>query len=83
MNSQTTIHNHLQLQHVLHMGLMDARYEYIMDQKRERDAGFFEALSLTDLKPGAKVKIRRGDCDITLRCKEVSADTCEWEKVRV
>lgn len=79
--SQTTIMNHLSLRHVLTMGNPHARYQYILDPEREKDQGFFKALALKDLEPGVEIKIRRGDFDVTQRCKNVGAETADWEKV--
>jgi hypothetical protein len=81
VDSQTTIQNHLQLQHTLQMGLKDARTDYSLTH--EKDADFFEALTKVDLTKGTKIRFRRGDCNITLRCMRVGAEICEWEKVRV
>lgn len=82
MNSQTTIQNHLQLQHVLHQGISHAPAMYILNRENKRDAEFFEKLARTDLEPGIEIQIRRGDFDIRMKCVSVGTDICEWEKVR-
>lgn len=80
MSSQTTIQNHLQLQHVLHQGISGAPVMYILT--KERDADFFKKLARADLEPGVVIQIRRGVFDIRMKCVSVGADICEWEKVR-
>lgn len=80
MDSQTTIQNHITMQHTLLMGIPQARDEYLMNPVKDRD--FFKALRDVDLEMGAKVKLRRGDFDMTLQCKRIGVDICQWEKVR-
>lgn len=80
-NKQTTIMNHLSLRHILTMGNPHARYQYILDPEKGMDAGFFKALAKKNLKPGIRVKIRRGDFDIILKCKDVGTETCRWMKL--
>lgn len=82
MNSQTTIQNHLQLQHVLHQGITGAPATYILNRENLRDAEFFKKLAKTDLATGTVIQIHRGSFDIRMKCVSVGADICEWEKVR-
>lgn len=82
MNSQTTIQNHLQLQHVLHQGIHDAPSMYILNRENLRDAEFFKQLARTDLAPGVEIQTRRGDFNVRMKCISVGAEICEWEKVR-